>query len=119
MYKKRITRPGPAYAVPVAPDNVRVRSNRKWVERDLNASGRMICESMCYYGRVRQPNGTLREVKLTPDKVSSEQILAVLRLKAARIKAGLEMEPNPKRYSLRQFRRISCRAISLKVFQII
>ena len=98
MYKKRITRPVPADAVVVTPDKVRVRSNRKWVERDLNASGRMLCESKCYYGRVRQPNGTLREVKLTPDKVSSEQILAALRLKAARIKAGLEMEPNPQRF---------------------
>ena len=99
MYKKRITRPVPPDAVTVSPGKVRVRSQRRLIERPVNASGRMVCESKCYYGRVRQPDGTVREVKLTPDKVSSEQILAALRLKAARVSAGLELEPNPRRFT--------------------
>jgi len=98
MYRKKITRPVPGNAETIAPNRVRVRSGRKWVERDLNPSGMMVCESKCYYGRVRQPDGTLKEIRLTHDRASSEQILANLRLKSARIASGLEQEPNPRRH---------------------
>lgn len=98
MYKKRITRPVPDHAETVGPGKIRVKSGRKWVERTINSSGMMACESKCYYGRVRQPDGSVKEIRLTQDRASSEQILATLRLRSARIASGLEQEPNSRRH---------------------
>lgn len=95
MYRKTITRPVPPNAKPAGNGAIKVRVGNKWVEMQVNDSGRMVSHSACYYDRVRQPNGTLKEVKLTRDRTTAEQLLAKLRRQAERIAAGLEAPPHP------------------------
>ncbi len=95
MYRKIITRPIPDDATIVSTSKIRIKVMRKWVEREINASGLMVCESKRFYDRVRQPNGKLKEVPLTSDRASSEQMLAKLRRQAQRIAVGLEEAPLP------------------------
>ena len=95
MYRKTITRPIPPGAKPAGNGAVKVRVGNKWVERQVNESGRMVSLSACYYDRVRQPNGVMKEVKLTRDRTTAEQLLAQLRRQAERISVGLESPPHP------------------------
>jgi integrase len=95
MYRKTVTREIPANTKPSANGTVKVRVGNKWVERQVNESGRMVVASAHYYHRVRQPNGKLKEVRLTRDRVTSEQLLGQLRKRADRIASGLESAPHP------------------------
>ena len=93
MFKKQITRPI-TDATPTREyrgqrqAHLRLDGQLKWVP--VNATGRAVVETADYYAKVRQPDGSVKTVRLARDKAAALQILAEHRRKRARVEAGLE-----------------------------
>ena len=95
MFKKQVTRP----ITTVTPTreyrgqrqaHLRLDGQLKWVP--VNATGRAVCESADYYAKVRQPDGSVKAVRLARDKTAASTILADMRRTRERVKAGLATE---------------------------
>ena len=93
MFKKQITRPitdttprrdyrGQSQA------QLRLDGKLCWVP--VNSTGRAVVETADYYAKVRQPDGSVKTLRLARDKAAALQILAEHRRKRARVEAGLE-----------------------------
>lgn len=95
MYRKTTTQPIPENAIYVGDGKIKVLHKGKMIEREINASGKMIVYSSRYYAKVRQHDGKVKEIPLTTDKATSEQLMAQARRTEARIAAGLEDAPRP------------------------
>ena len=95
MFKKQVTRP----ITTVTPTReyrgqrqaqLRLDGQLKWVP--VNATGRAVVETADYYAKVRQPDGSVKTLRLARDKAAALQILAEHRRKRARVEAGLEKD---------------------------
>lgn len=95
MYRKTTTRPVPDNAIRINEKKIKVTHKGRMIEREVNESGRMIIYSSRYYAKVRQPDGTSKEVALTTDRTTSLQLLANAQRQSERIAAGLDDAPCP------------------------
>jgi len=93
MYRKTTTQPIPENAIHLGNGKIKIRHKGRMIERDVNLSGRMIVLSSRYYAKVKQPDGSIKEIALTTDRVTSEQLMAQARKKSERISAGLDDAP--------------------------
>ena len=58
----------------------------------VNSTGRAVVETADYYAMVRQPDGSVKAVRLARDKTAASTILADMRRTRERVKAGLTTE---------------------------
>lgn len=96
-FKKTFVRPIPKDAERVGDKVIIKLSNGKKAEREVNAAGKMRDKSTVYYGKVRQPDGTVKVVKLYEDKRASEARLLDLRREASRSEVGYGSDFDPSR----------------------
>ena len=95
MFKKQVTRPITT-ATPTreycgqSQAQLRLDGQLRWVP--INSTGRAVVETADYYAKVRQPDGSVKAVRLARDKTAASTILADMRRTRERVKAGLTTE---------------------------
>ena len=95
MFKKQVTRPITT-ATPTreycgqSQAQLRLDGQLRWVP--INSTGRAVVETADYYAKVRQPDGSVKAVRLARDKTAASTILADMRRTRERVKAGLATE---------------------------
>lgn len=89
MYHKLYLRDVPANAIYIEPNTVQIRlKNGKFDTRSLNDKGKMIVKSEYWYTRIKQPDGSWKEMVLAKNKTNAEHLKVKLQKEMEDIRCG-------------------------------
>lgn len=89
MYHKLYLRDVPKNAIYVSPNKVKIPlGNGKFEMRELNASGKMIVHSDYFYAKIKQPDGSFKEMALAKGRQNAQHMLVRLQKESEDIRSG-------------------------------